>query len=93
MNSFENITPRDILDMAIRRRWFILIPLCLAIIAGIYVTFTSPKVYQSETLILVQPQKVPEEFVRSVVSVDAEARLSTISQQIVSRSNLESVIE
>lgn len=81
------------LSLAIRRRWFIIAPFCLAMVVGIYLSFTLPKVYQAETLILVEPQRVPTDFVRSLVSIDISARLSTISQQIMSRSNLEKIIK
>ena len=80
------------IDMVLRRRWFIIIPFCLAMLAGIYLAITLPKVYQSETLILVEPQRVPTSYVQSVVSLDIDARISTISQQIMSRSSLEKII-
>ena len=52
-----------------------------------------PDQYRSETLILVIPQRVPEEYVRSTVTDVVEDRLRTISQQILSRTRLEQVIE
>jgi len=81
------------LTLALKRRWIIILPFCLAMMVGIYLSFTLPKVYQAETLILVEPQRVPSDFVRSLVSIDISARLSTISQQILSRSNLEKIIK
>ena len=51
-----------------------------------------PKIYNASTLILIQEQRVPEEFVRSIVSTDIDSRINTISQQIMSRSNLENII-
>jgi polysaccharide chain length determinant protein (PEP-CTERM system associated) len=87
------LKPEDILAIVSRRRWFILLPLFFAVAAGIYLAFTLPKIYEARTLILVQGQKVPTEFVRSVVTEDVDSRVSTISQQIMSRTNLERVIE
>jgi polysaccharide chain length determinant protein (PEP-CTERM system associated) len=52
-----------------------------------------PKSYRSTTLILVEEQKVPEEFVRSTVSEDIGGRLSTIQQEIMSRSFLKKIID
>jgi len=89
----EMITPSQVIDIVMRRRWFILIPLFLAVPVGIYLVLTLPMVYKADTLILIQPQKVPGDFVRSVVTTDIDTRLNTISQQIMSRSNLEKVIE
>jgi polysaccharide chain length determinant protein (PEP-CTERM system associated) len=54
---------------------------------------SAPRIYKAETLILVQPQKVPEDFVRSIVSASIDDRLRTITQQVTSRTNLESLIE
>ena len=59
---------------------------------GMVLAVTLPKIYEANTLILVQPQRVPEKMVASVVDSDIENRISTLSQQIMSRSNLERVI-
>jgi uncharacterized protein involved in exopolysaccharide biosynthesis len=81
------------LVLVIKRRWFIIIPFCIAMVAGMYLAVTLPKIYKTSTLILVMPQRVPSDYVQSIVSAELEARISTISQQILSRSNLEKVIE
>jgi uncharacterized protein involved in exopolysaccharide biosynthesis len=70
-----------------------IIPFCLAMIVGIILVFTLPRIYQSSTLILVRPQRVPEKYVSSIVDSDIESRINTISQQILSRTNLENVIK
>jgi len=87
------IKPEDIIEIVLRRRWFIIIPFCLSIIAGICLSFTLPKIYRASTLILVQAQRVPTHYVRSVISAGIESRLSMISQQIMSRTNLENIID
>ncbi len=93
MQSTDTLKPADVIDIVFRRRWFILIPLFLTLIAGIYYAFTAPRIYQATTLVMIDPQKVPKEFVRSVVTDDAEAMLSVVYQQIASRANIERVIE
>ena len=87
-----NIKPEVIIDIIIKRRWFIIIPFCLSLMVGIYQAITLPKIFEAETLILVEAQRVPQEYVKSVVSIDISSRISTISQQIMSRTNLEKVI-
>jgi polysaccharide chain length determinant protein (PEP-CTERM system associated) len=84
---------RQYLEIALRRKWYIIIPLvCSTVISfGIYKYL--PKVYQANTLILVQPQKVPEDYVRSTTTDSVINRLNTISQEILSRTRLEKVIE
>jgi len=81
------------LELAVKRRWLLIIPFCIAMISGIYLAFALPKIYQANTLILVRPQRVPTDYVRSVVSTDIDQRISTIKQQILSRTNLERIIE
>ncbi|MDA8134490.1 MAG: Wzz/FepE/Etk N-terminal domain-containing protein [Desulfobacteraceae bacterium] len=87
------IKPDQILEIIIRRRWFILIPFCITMTLGLFYTLTAGKTYEASTLILVQPQRVPTNYVRSVVTSTINERISTISQQILSRSNLEKIIE
>lgn len=87
-----NLSPDLIIEIVMKRRWIIIIPFLVSMVVGLYLAITLPKVYRAQTLILVQPQRVPTEFIRSVVSSDIDERISTISQQIMSRTNLEKVI-
>ena len=80
-------------NLAWRRRFYILIPLIGSLAAGLLLALLLPKVYEARTLILVEPQRVPSEYVRAIVSQDIRSRIGTITQQIMSRSNLEKVIE
>jgi len=52
-----------------------------------------PKIYRATTLILVQPQRVPTEYVRSTVTDSVTSLLNTLSQEILSRTRLERVIQ
>jgi len=80
-------------DVALRRKWLILLPTVLCVAAAGYVAVTMPPLYQSETTILVEPQQIPENYVQSTVTGSVKDRLNVISQQILSRTRLESVIE
>ncbi|MCD4674899.1 MAG: protein GumC [Desulfobacula sp.] len=86
------LKPDQIFEIIIKRRWFIIIPLCVSLTLGLFYTITAKKTYKASTLILIQPQKVPMQYIQSVISSDLNQRLSTISQQILSRSNLEKII-
>jgi len=57
------------------------------------VAYVLPNVYRSSTMILVERQKVPEAYVKATVSDDMQELLKTISQQILSRSQIQQVIE
>jgi polysaccharide chain length determinant protein (PEP-CTERM system associated) len=80
------------LGLAIKHRWLLIIPFCISMVAGLYLAVTLPEIYEASTLILVQPQRVPSDYVRSVVSDDIQSQINTISKQILSRSNLEAII-
>lgn len=95
-DSFQSqipVKPDQILEILIRRKWFIIIPLCISLTIGLFHTLTTEKTYEASTLILVQPQRVPTNYIRSVVTSTISQRISTISQQILSRSNLEKIID
>jgi polysaccharide chain length determinant protein (PEP-CTERM system associated) len=81
------------INLIIKRRWLMIIPFCLALIAGIYLALTLPKIYEASTLILVEPQSVPSNLVTEIVSTDIDSRITTIQQQILSRTNLEKIID
>jgi polysaccharide chain length determinant protein (PEP-CTERM system associated) len=90
MGSFDI---RKYMDMAARRKWWIIIPFLLTLLAGLTYALITPKIYEAQTLILVQSQKVPEDYVRAIVASDLNDRLRTITQQVTSRTNLERIIE
>ena len=89
----DMIDPGFIIGIILKRRWLLILPFCLAMIVGTVLVVVLPRIYSASTLILVQPQKVPDEYVRAIVSADIDSRINTISQQILSRSNLERIIE
>ncbi|MDY0360316.1 MAG: Wzz/FepE/Etk N-terminal domain-containing protein [Desulforegulaceae bacterium] len=93
LNSPNEIKPEQIFDALFRYKWIIISFIAASLTLGLIKTFLTTRIYEASTLILVQPQKVPQNFVRSVVSIGIEARISTISQQIMSRSNLEKIIQ
>lgn len=91
--AMPQITPEFIIDLVIRRRWIIMLPLSLALLVGIYLAVVLPRVYEARTLILVEGQRVPQNYVQSIVTTDTAERINTISQQITSRTNLEKIIQ
>ena len=89
----KEIRLEDIVEIILRRRWWIIISTCLCIIIGIILTFTLPKYYKAETLVLIQPQKVPKDYVQPVVTMDIDSILEAFSREILSRSNLEKIMK
>src|SRR5580692_6173766 len=83
----------DYLAMLRRRLKVILIPALLAPLAGLMVSYIFAPKYTSQALILVERQKVPESMVQPVVSEDLTARIQTLQQQVLSRSELQPIVE
>jgi polysaccharide chain length determinant protein (PEP-CTERM system associated) len=79
--------------LVLKRRWLLIIPFCISMLVGIYLAISLPKVYRSSSLIMVVPKTVPDKFVPSLQATDTQERINTIKQQILSRSNLEKIIE
>jgi len=88
----KKYTPEDLLDIAKRRKWLILLPLVVVSSATFVMARLTPNLYRSETVILVVPQQIPESYVRATVTSRIEDRLQSISQQILSRTFLERII-
>jgi len=51
-----------------------------------------PNVYEATTTILVDPQQIPEKYVSPAVTGDPSARLNIITQQVLSRTRLQDII-
>lgn len=89
----KQYTPEDIALIVWRRKWWAILP-AIAVTAGVYAWVrTLPNLYRSDTLILVVPQRVPENYVKSTVTTRIEDRLQAITQQILSRTRLERIIQ
>jgi polysaccharide chain length determinant protein (PEP-CTERM system associated) len=74
------------------RFWLILLCTILLLGAGIALTYALPPRYESQTLILVEQQRVPEDYVKPVIDEGLDARLASMKEQILSRSRLEPII-
>jgi polysaccharide chain length determinant protein (PEP-CTERM system associated) len=89
----KKYTPDDFLKIAWTRKWLLIIP-ALVITAGTAIwAYQLPNRYRSTTSILVVPQRVPEDYVRPAVTAAIQERLQVISQQILTRTRLEGIIE
>jgi succinoglycan biosynthesis transport protein ExoP len=89
-------TPSDVsdyLEIFLRRKYWIVLPAIAIASVMTMISLVLPKSYRSETLILVDAQRVPEKYVQSTVTGDVSDRLQTISQEILSRTRLEKVID
>lgn len=75
-----------------RKRWLMV----LAVVGGAsgYMTHMLwPKSYRAKALVLIEAQKVPDKFVQSTVSTDVTDRIASISQEILSNTRLQKIID
>jgi len=82
----------DYLRIIWYRKLLLIIPLVtMVLVTGVGSIFLDD-IFRSYTLILVEPQQVPENFVKSTVSFSVDRHMNTIRQQILSRTLLERVV-
>jgi polysaccharide chain length determinant protein (PEP-CTERM system associated) len=92
-SSRSPITFHDAWEMLVRRRWLVGGGLFVCWLAVWSASWLLPSIYRSDTVILIEQQRVPEEYVVANVSVDLQQRLEGMRQQILSRTRLQHIIE
>ena len=88
----RELTAADYMAM-LRRRWVLIV--VLGVVGGPVgygVSRFLPDRYKSQTLVLVERASVPEKIVESMDTEDLSQRLSSMEQQILSRSRLEPIV-
>jgi len=81
------------IDIVRRRHLHLLIPFFLTWLIVWGLSWVLPPLYKSSTQILVEQPKMPENYVAPNINEDLQARLQSITQQIVSSTRLLSIIE
>src|ERR1700730_7931599 len=93
MSENRELTMDDYLAMLRRRLNVILIPALLSPLAGFMVSYVFPPKYTSQSMVLVEGQKVPDNYVQPVITSDFTQRVQTLQQQVLSPSRLRPVIQ
>ena len=86
-------TPVSVLRMIGKQVLSIVLASIGLMITGAAIVYFLPDLYRAESLILVEQQKIPERLVESTVQVELQDRLATISQQIMSGTQLQKIID
>ena len=82
----------DFIAIVQRRKYWIIVPSVTVILIALALTPLIPRSYQSTTTILVEPQKIPTEYVRATVTTDVTDRLHTIGLEVMSSTRLIHII-
>ena len=88
-----NLTLSDLLRALRRRPLWVIAPVLLGLAAAWGALSLMTPIYRASTLVMVEKQKVPADYVKPTVTSGMEERLSTIEQQITNRSNLERIVQ
>src|SRR5438876_23597 len=75
-----------------RRKWLAILAFVFPMSAAASLLAFLPNIYRSTATVLVDRKQVPETFVQPTVTSALETRLHTISQEILSRSRLEALM-
>ena len=93
MANYRQLELEDYLFVLKRSKWWLIIPCLVVGVVALGFSFLLADEYRSETLILVEQQQVPAEYVRPTVTADLQDRLQTMTQEILSRTRLQRIIE
>ncbi|HEX7287826.1 MAG TPA: GNVR domain-containing protein [Candidatus Angelobacter sp.] len=94
MNTDEGMLGfRDYLAIARHRVALIVLTAMAVTLVVVIVVKRMPNIYRAETMILVDPQQVPNNYVASTVSTNISDRLSTIQQEVTSPSRIKRLID
>ncbi|HEY4010826.1 MAG TPA: GNVR domain-containing protein [Acidobacteriaceae bacterium] len=93
MLGHRTLTLEDYLTIA-KRRWMMLVlPVAILPLVALGISYRLTPTYTSQTLILIEQQKVPDDYVKPVVAENLDNRLASMKEQILSRSRLEPIIK
>ena len=82
-----------LLAVAVRRRWWVLLPTSLIALAACLASLLLPNRYESEATILVERQQVPERYVTANTTFDLREDLMVMTDAILSRTQLLQIID
>ena len=88
-----DMQPQEFLEIFLRRKWLIVFSILFILFGASVYCVVTPERFKSSTTILVVPQRVPENYVKSTISIGIEDRLGTIKQQVLSRTRLVAVMD
>ena len=93
MLGHRTLTTQDYISILKKRWWIIALPVVILTAVGYGITFFVPPQYLSQTLVLIEQQKVPDDYVKPVITEDLDTRLASMKEQILSRSRLQPIVD
>ena len=93
MLGHRTLNASDYVAILKRRALWLIIPTVLCAVGALAMSFFIAPRYISQTLVLIEQQKVSEDYVKPVIAADLDARLASMKEQILSRSRIQPIIE
>jgi polysaccharide chain length determinant protein (PEP-CTERM system associated) len=82
-----------ILEIVRRRRMLALLPFVFVLAAATSLAFFLPSLWTARATVLVDRQEIPEAFVKSTMNTDVDARLLTLSHDVLDTPRLSKIIQ
>ena len=82
-----------LLEIVRRRRTLAVLPFLFVLTAAVSLAVFLPSLWTAKSLVLVNRQQIPERYVTPTVQADLEARLLTLSQDILTPSRLRKIAQ
>ena len=95
-NQEEQASPIDIIkiwEAVLRRKKTLVRSLAICLFITLLIVVIYPASYKSTSTILIEQQEIPQDLVRSTVTSFADQRIETISQRVMTTSNLWGIVE
>src|ERR1700691_1262723 len=91
--SMPEFSPLTLARMLWKHRLLVSIVAIAGSLVSVVIVQRLPSIYRSEALILLDSQKIPERYVSSTVNTDVQERLASISQEILTTTRLQKIID
>jgi polysaccharide biosynthesis transport protein len=90
---FGTLNYREYLAVAERRKWWIILTTVAMFCFVTVIAKRIPNIYRARTVVMVDPQQVPDKIVTSTVTSTIADRLSTIKEQVLSPTRLSTLVD
>ncbi|GAB4224626.1 MAG: hypothetical protein Kow0062_26670 [Acidobacteriota bacterium] len=89
----QNPLIKEYLDIAFRRKWWIVVPTLLGMLFSTALYFRVEKLYMAETRVRTSPQEISERLLQPIVESDAQQLVTSITAEITSEEYVQEVDE
>jgi succinoglycan biosynthesis transport protein ExoP len=90
--SRRSLDVEDYIDIVRRHKGWIFGPFLFTLVASVVGVYLWPDSYESQAVVKIVPQQVPENMVQSAINQQMNDRISSMSQTILSRTTLTTII-